>query len=97
MFKIAFIIVTFNGENYIKKCIESIIKYFPNSYIIVVDNNSKDGTQELLKNLRVDHLIISPLNMGFGRANNLGLRHALQTNCDTFFLVNQDIYFHSND
>ena len=43
------ILLTFNKLEYTKKCIESIKKYTSGNYeIIVVDNNSTDGTKEWL-------------------------------------------------
>ncbi len=44
--KISIIIPTYNGINLLKPCIESIIQKtaYPNYEIIVIDNNSDDGT-----------------------------------------------------
>ncbi len=48
MSKIFFVIVTFNSENYIRKCLDSIKLYEPNTSIVVVDNVSIDRTIEIL-------------------------------------------------
>ncbi|WP_278279564.1 glycosyltransferase [Clostridium sp. DMHC 10] len=46
--KTSIIILTYNGLKYSKNCIESIRKYTEKDYeIIVVDNNSTDGTKNL--------------------------------------------------
>ena len=85
MSKIAFIIVTYNGEAYIERCIKSIFVFFPEIYTIVIDNNSKDKTRQILDTLKVDELICLNDNIGFGKANNIGIRQALKTNCEAFF------------
>lgn len=71
------IIVTFNSEEYIEKCIDSIIYNKPsNSYeIIVFDNNSSDNTVSKIigmnnKNIR---LLRNRTNIGFSKACNLSV------------------------
>lgn len=44
------VIVTFNGMQWIQKCIDSIISSSIDVEIIIVDNNSADGTRAFLKN-----------------------------------------------
>ncbi|WP_265198586.1 glycosyltransferase family 2 protein [Aureitalea sp. L0-47] len=95
--KIAFILITYNGEVYIEKCIRSIRDVFQNAYVIVLDNNSSDGTRKLLSDMNPDECILLEENLGFGKANNIGIRLALKANCDSVFLVNQDTYFLGED
>lgn len=95
--KIFVIIVTFNGKNWIDKCVgklrNSTIAVTP----IVVDNNSTDDTVDYInKNYPEAILIPSNKNLGFGRANNLGINKALELNCDYVFLLNQDAYLHDD-
>ena len=52
MNKISIIICTYNEVNFIKKTLYLIKKKFKNSEIIIVDDNSYDGTLEVLKKLR---------------------------------------------
>lgn len=68
------IIVTFNGLNYTKKCVESIEKNTKdvNYRIIFVDNNSTDGTLEFLKEVPNSILISNDENFGFVNAMNQG-------------------------
>jgi len=97
---LSIIIVSFNTKEITKNCIDSInqslwkskIKY----EIIVVDNNSHDGSQELLSFLAKDkknHLIYYQTgeNLGFGRGNNFGVKksrgkYILLLNSDTIIL-----------
>ena len=51
MSKISIIICTYNEVNFIKKTLYQIKKKIKNSEIIIVDDNSYDGTLEVLKKL----------------------------------------------
>ena len=92
-FDISIIIVSFNTKNILINCIESIFQNMNgiNFEIIVVDNNSTDGTKVFLnqiskrKNVRCIYL---KENKGFGIANNTGMRissgkYILLLNSDT--------------
>ena len=94
---ISIIIVSYNVKDYLKKCIQSIVKFSTNtSYeIIIIDNNSKDGSKEMLKNFFSNkiNLIFNSKNLGFAKAVNIGLRHSkgdfvLLLNPDTVFIEN---------
>jgi len=79
---VSIIIVTYNNIKYTKECISSIYKYsrYPRFELIVVDNNSSDGSVEFLDELTVKkdnfHLIKNNANLGFAKANNMGLKMA---------------------
>lgn len=78
---LSIIIVSYNTKDFLLACIESIIKTIKKiSYeIIVVDNNSQDHTQEELKVLFCKSelkLVENKKNLGFSKANNLGVRIA---------------------
>lgn len=90
--KISVVIVTFNGMKWIKNCIDSILESTLLPEIIVVDNCSIDGTVDFLKSNYPQKIKLkkSKENLGFGRANNLGVSLALQLNSDFVFLLNQD-------
>lgn len=87
---VSIIIVTFNQLSYTKRCIESIIKYsnYGNMEIIVVDNNSSDGTKEYLTSLGSKiRVIFNEKNLGFSKANNMGIKLAVG---DVIILLNND-------
>jgi N-acetylglucosaminyl-diphospho-decaprenol L-rhamnosyltransferase len=89
---INFIIVTYNSEKYIKKCIDSILNINSNNDfgIIVVDNNSKDNTIPILESYENKIILIkSDENLGFGKANNLGCKN---NPADYYFIFNVDAY-----
>jgi len=58
----------------------------------VVDNNSNDDTINLLRQFRDIEIIGSGTNLGFGRANNIGMKKALEMGADYLFLLNQDTW-----
>ena len=91
--KVAAIIVTYNGKDYIRKCLSSLYENSIVSSIIIVDNLSTDNTVDILKNHFPNVIvIISESNIGFGKANNKGIVRALQDGADYVFLINQDAY-----
>ncbi len=76
------IIVTYNGAKWIEKCLESILCENEDGVfeieIIVIDNNSQDETRDIVKRFSSVKLIHSNENLGFGKANNIGLQKALE-------------------
>jgi GT2 family glycosyltransferase len=95
MKKIATIIVTFNGEKWIKKCLETILKSSYSTEVFVVDNCSTDQTVSIVKKFPVQLEILSN-NSGFGFANNFLLKKLANLDYDYFFLINQDMYVEEN-
>jgi len=88
MIKISAIVVTFNNEDTIKKCLQALIGQTGefNLEIIVIDNNSTDKTAELVKADQIK-LIENQDNIGFGRAIN---QAAETTHGQYLFLINPD-------
>lgn len=92
--KISYIIVCWNNEEIIEKCILSLLEY-ENEYdneIIIVDNNSNDKTCSIIKDKFKDKVILieSKFNNGFSKANNIGLKYATG---EYIFYVNPDVIF----
>lgn len=76
MIHLSFIIVNYNAKDYIIKCIESIHQYVEKNLkyeIIVIDNNSKDGSKEYFSSEKSIKYIYLENNNGFGIANNIGV------------------------
>lgn len=87
---LAIIIVTYNSTTEIDDCLRSLVGHtdpFPTT-ITVVDNASTDGTAALVRqNWPMVQVIESRENVGFSRANNLGIR---ATSSDYVLLINPD-------
>lgn len=77
MSKASFIILTRNRKDLLKKCLDSLKKYERSNQIIVVDNNSEDGTLEMLEKYKKDiQLIKNRKNLGVGKGRNIGIKKA---------------------
>lgn len=77
--ELSIIIVNYNTKNLTLSCINSIKSAdFTGKYeIIVVDNHSEDGSLEALEKLKSIKLIKNSDNLGFAKANNIGIKKAL--------------------
>lgn len=87
------IIVTYNGMKWLERCLNSVRNATIPAEIIVIDNCSTDGSVEYIR----DHfpmvkLIRSEKNLGFGKANNLGIEIALNEGAEYVYLLNQDAW-----
>ena len=77
--KVSVILPVYNGEKYIKKCMESLISQtLKEIEIICVDDGSVDGTLEALKEYEdLDNVtVITQENAGAGAARNKGISYA---------------------
>lgn len=97
---VSIVIVNYNTKNLLKQCLSSVIDNTENIIyeIIVIDNASNDGSILMIKNtFPCVRLIESQINLGFGKANNLGIeiargKYFFFLNSDTIFL-NNALYF----
>jgi GT2 family glycosyltransferase len=74
--KLSIIIVNWNVKNLLKGCLNSIYydSFYQDSEIILVDNDSKDGSVEMIqREFPLVRLIKNRENIGFGRACNQGI------------------------
>ncbi|MFP5438405.1 MAG: glycosyltransferase family 2 protein [Bacteroidia bacterium] len=90
------IIVTYNGARWIDKLIPSLLASSYPVRIIAVDNQSTDDTVSLLKQYPEVDIIETGSNLGFGKANNIGMQKALELGADYLFLLNQDAWVFEN-
>ncbi|NFF82043.1 glycosyltransferase [Clostridium botulinum] len=90
------VILTYNNLDYTKICIDSIKKYNINQNyeLIIVDNNSTDGTKEWLKEQKGIKYILNEENRGFPAGCNQGIKIAKKNN--DIFLLNNDTVIISN-
>ena len=72
-------IITYNQKKFLKECIESVLAQdYPNFEIVIADDGSNDGTQEMLEQYNVKYpgkfvLKLSKVNQGI--TNNSNLAH----------------------
>ena len=89
--KLSIIIVNYNVKHFLEQCLKSVEKAIEtlDAEIIVVDNNSVDGSLKMIKYKFPNVLLISnKTNTGFSVANNQGINiakgeHILLLNPDT--------------
>ena len=75
--KISIIIPAYNSEAYIKRCVDSVLSQTgAEKEIIVVNDGSKDGTEDILRTYKDQIKYKTVPNGGCGAARNLGLSMA---------------------
>lgn len=83
-------IVNYNTKDFLDKCLSSIYR-FGSKYdfeVIVVDNNSDDGSVQMVRNNYPDvKLIVNSKNIGYTAAANQSIK---LTNSDFLILLNSD-------
>lgn len=93
MAKVLVIIVTYNALKWIKKGLKSVEKSTLPADVLVIDNGSTDGTLPLIRtDFPRTRIIETGENLGFGAANNRGLRIAHDERYDFAYLMNQDAW-----
>lgn len=93
MAEILTVVVTYNGMKWIERCLGSVRASAVPSDVMVIDNASDDGTPEWIR-AHFPEAIVSGNreNLGFGAANNIGLRYALAHGYKYVYLLNQDAW-----
>ncbi len=84
--------MNWNGYDYTRKCIESLLKIsYHNFNILLVDNASTDLSGKKLSE-EFNNLIYfqNRENLGFTGGNNLGISYALEKGFDLIMLLNND-------
>lgn len=93
MMKVLTIIVSYNFEPWIDRCLGSLKASTLPTDVIVIDNGSSDRTVDIIRNSYPGiRLITNHANLGFGKANNIGMQIALKEGYDAVFLLNQDAW-----
>lgn len=89
--------VTFNGMQWIKHCLDSLLHSSWPLHVVVIDNGSTDGTAAFIKKHYATMQLAEPgKNLGFGQANNIGFNIAIAGKADFVFLLNQDAWVETN-
>ncbi len=95
------IIPTYNEKENIKGIIEAVLKVTPKSHILIVDDNSPDGTGEIVKGLMKQderiHLLQREKKMGLGTAYVAGFKYAIEKNYDCVVQMDADFSHNPND
>ncbi len=91
MEKVAVVILNYKVKDLVLKAVESVKRSsYKNIQIIVVDNNSEDGVEEILKKDIEVIFIQSGDNLGYSGGNNLGIKKGLTEGAKWVFILNPD-------
>jgi N-acetylglucosaminyl-diphospho-decaprenol L-rhamnosyltransferase len=87
--ELSIVIVSFNARADLERCLESLHAARPAATheIVVVDNASTDGSADAARRQPDVRVIDAGANIGFARANNIGIRASSGTN---ILLLNSD-------
>lgn len=94
--QVSIIVVSYNTRQLLHECLISILACVTDlsHEVIVVDNQSTDGSVEMVRERYPwVRLIEAGENLGFGKANNLGIEAARG---DVFFFMNSDAFLLDN-
>lgn len=80
---------------WLEKCLSSLRNSIYPTEIIVVDNGSTDGSIDFIRgDFPKVHLIECKENLGFGKANNIGISYGLEKGADFFrFSIKMLMFF----
>ena len=71
--EISIVVVNHNTKEYLRHCLSSLRENTDvDTEIIVVENASSDGTEDILQEFPEIRLLVNEQRLGFGRNNNLG-------------------------
>jgi GT2 family glycosyltransferase len=92
------IILNYNRREYLKKCLDSVFRIaYPDFEVVLVDNNSNDGSLEMARaGYSRSVFIKNEENLGFSAGNNVGIKYALERMADWVLLLNNDTRVKSN-
>ena len=92
------VIVTYNGMNWYDRCFGSLRRSTVPVTPVVIDNASSDGSVVYIREHFPEAVVIEEKeNLGFAKANNVGMRYALDHGADYVFLLNQDAWLVQDD
>ena len=92
---VSIVILNFNGANYLKTFLPSVLATtYQNKEVVVADNGSKDNSLEILaKYFPTVQVIQNPTNEGFAGGYNWALK---QVQADYYILLNSDVQVDAN-
>ena len=96
MDKIGLVTVTYNSAHILGPFLDSVFgQTYKNIVLYAVDNNSRDETIKILEASKDKRLVIvkNLQNYGVAKANNQGIKVAIEDGCDQILIINNDVKF----
>jgi GT2 family glycosyltransferase len=86
------LVLNWNSHRFTLKCVQSLhMLTYHNHRILLIDNGSTDGSEEILRAaFPALTLIQTGENLGYAGGNNVGIDHALASGADYIWLLNND-------
>lgn len=97
--KIVTVILNWNRFGDTAECVESVLSAVcPREHeVVVVDNNSTDGSKEGLTRFNGKcRIILLEDNLGYAGGNNVGIRYSIDRNADYTLILNNDVIVEKN-
>lgn len=94
--QITAVVVTYNRLDLLRECIEALLKQtYRNMDILIVDNNSSDGTRDYLKQIMKEYkqkisILFLEENIGGAGGFHEGMKQAMKSNPDWLWLMDDD-------
>ena len=98
MSKVGIVILNYNDYKTTRIMLDTIKSYRIIDHIVVVDNNSKDRSYDLLKEYQSDKIDVlkADSNKGYSAGNNIGIKHLIKKyKVDYVIVSNPDIIVES--
>ena len=85
------VIPNWNGEDFLADCLEPLLKQTHKCNIVVVENGSTDGSDQILARYGDKITVLKqPKNLGFDGGVNVGIKYAMRKKADHIALLNND-------
>ncbi len=102
MYKIGLVVLNYNSSDDTLKCVSQLLSFERDYHIIIVDNNSPDGSAEIISKefSGVEHVdvICNKNNLGYSAGNNLGIKYAISNyDVDIVGVLNPDVIIPNKD
>lgn len=92
---------TYNERSNIKELIQIVFSIDPNYHLLIVDDNSPDGTANVVEDMSITypnlHLKKRPGKLGLGTAYCAGFKLALEKGFDTIIQIDADLSHNPKD
>jgi GT2 family glycosyltransferase len=91
--KVLILILIYNGLSNTIECLESLnMLSFQNYHILIVDNDSRDGSVQYLREHYPETIVIeNHTNLGYAAGNNVGINYFLDHDYTHLLIINNDI------
>ena len=95
------VIPTYNEKDNIQHIIEAVFNVCPDMNVLIVDDNSPDGTADIVRKMQENdsrlHLMVRAGKLGLGTAYCEGFAYALDKNFDYIFEMDADFSHNPED